>query len=55
LQASCRTASIDENIKRGYAKVVEQIYVSNEQISYPLKDWKGIGYMLQKLNMAIEK
>lgn len=37
-----------------YVNVVEQVYDSSYNLSYPLSDCKGIGYMLQKINAAVE-
>lgn len=36
-----------------YRHVVEESFGSEFQIKYPLSDCKGIGYMLQKLKVAV--
>jgi hypothetical protein len=37
-----------------YTKVISEIFGESYQVSYPLSDCKGIGYMLQRLNKAVE-
>ncbi|WP_047152309.1 DUF6884 domain-containing protein [Aneurinibacillus tyrosinisolvens] len=37
-----------------YRKVVEQLY-NPDSLKYPLRDCKGIGYMVQKLNKAVQE
>lgn len=38
---------------RKHQKVVESVFPADVERSYPLKDCKGIGYMLQALNRAV--
>jgi hypothetical protein len=38
-----------------YVKVVEQLYDASYKLSYPLSGCKGIGFMLQRLNSAVNQ
>ena len=37
-----------------YRKVVEQVF-DNSKLAYPLSDCKGIGFMVQKLQRAVQE
>lgn len=37
-----------------YRKVISEIFDEEDHVTYPLAGCKGIGYMLQRLNKAIE-